>query len=221
MKDYQVYLFDMDGTLVNSEPLKGKALALACADYGSEVDFNIYKDVMGESWSVVAGHFFEAASIYPMLEEFNSHFRTHYERLLSDNLELNTGAKEYIEQLNKKGKRCGVVSSAATWMVDNILDTLNLTEAFEIVITQEHVTKHKPDPEAYNLALSQLNATPENTVIFEDSAAGIWAGKSSGCEVVAIKHEFNGKNDMSAASKVIEGYDEMYLLEGFKQTGSA
>lgn len=96
-------------------------------------------------------------------------------------------------------------------MVDNILDALNLTEAFEIVITQEHVTKHKPDPEAYNLALSQLNATPENTVIFEDSAAGIWAGKSSGCEVVAIKHEFNGKNDMSAASKVIEAYDEMYL----------
>ncbi|TMX31104.1 beta-phosphoglucomutase [Vibrio rotiferianus] len=213
LKDYQVYLFDMDGTLVNSEPLKGKALALACADYGSEVDFNIYKDVMGESWSVVTGHFFEAASINPMLEEFNSHFRTHYERLLSDNLELNTGAKEYIEQLNKTGKTCGVVSSAATWMVDNILETLNLTEAFEIVITQEHVTKHKPDPEAYNLALSQLNTSPESTLIFEDSTAGILAGKSSGCEVIAIKHEFNSKNDMSAASKVIEAYDEMLVQQ--------
>ncbi|MCR9698137.1 HAD family phosphatase, partial [Vibrio cholerae] len=45
LKDYEVYLFDMDGTLVNSEPLKGKALALACSDYGAHVDHNIYKDV--------------------------------------------------------------------------------------------------------------------------------------------------------------------------------
>ncbi len=211
LKDYQVYLFDMDGTLVNSEPLKGKALALACADYGSEVDFNIYKDVMGESWPVVTGHFFKAASISPELAEFNTHFRTHYERLLSESLELNIGAKEYIEQLNKNGKRCGVVSSAATWMVDNILDALNLTEAFEIVITQEHVTKHKPDPEAYNLALLHLNISPDDALIFEDSTAGVLAGKASGCEVVAIKHAFNGKNDMSAASKIIEAYDEMFV----------
>ncbi len=42
LKDYEVYLFDMDGTLVNSEPLKGKALALACSDYGAHVDHNIY-----------------------------------------------------------------------------------------------------------------------------------------------------------------------------------
>lgn len=49
MKDYDVYLFDMDGTLVNSEPLKGKALALACAEYGVNVDYSIYNDVMGEN----------------------------------------------------------------------------------------------------------------------------------------------------------------------------
>lgn len=65
LKEYQVYLFDMDGTLVNSEPLKGKALALACGDYGSNVDFNLYKEVMGESWSVVTGHFFTHANISP------------------------------------------------------------------------------------------------------------------------------------------------------------
>ncbi|EGQ8391365.1 HAD family phosphatase [Vibrio cholerae] len=211
LKDYEVYLFDMDGTLVNSEPLKGKALALACSDYGAHVDHNIYKDVMGESWQVVTGHFFKNANIAPDLTEFNRYFRAHYEQMLNDELELNIGAKAYIEQLKLSGKICGVVSSAAAWMVENILTSLQLDNAFDLVITQEHVTKHKPDPEAYTLALAKLAASPEQTIVFEDSTAGILAGKSSGCDVIAIKHSFNGKNDLSGAIKAICTYEEMFV----------
>ncbi|MDD2464925.1 MAG: HAD family phosphatase [Desulfobulbus sp.] len=213
MKEYQVYLFDMDGTLVNSEPLKGLALSLACRDYGSEVDFTLYKDVMGESWARVTAHFFRNAHIAPDLAEFDRHFRTHYERLLSQKLSLNIGAKEYIEQLHAAGKKCGVVSSAATWMVEHILEALNLKGLFDIVITQEHVTRHKPDPEAYELALQQLNIDPANVLIFEDSSAGVEAGVSSGCDVVAIAHKFNGKNDLSKAVRVIENYEEMFTQQ--------
>ncbi len=208
---YEVYLFDMDGTLVNSEPLKGKALALACLDYGATVDHNIYKEVMGESWQVVTNHFFKHADIAPSLAEFNLAFRSHYEQMLSEQLELNDGAKAYLNSLKLAGKKCGVVSSAATWMVENILTSLKLEDTFDLVITQEDVIKHKPDPEAYNLALSGLNASPEQTIVFEDSAAGIQAGKASGCDVVAIQHEFNGKNDLSDTIKIINTYEEMSL----------
>lgn len=208
---YEVYLFDMDGTLVNSEPLKGKALASACLDYGATVDHNIYKEVMGESWQVVTNHFFKHADIAPSLPEFNLAFRSHYEQMLDEQLELNDGAKAYLNSLKLAGKKCGVVSSAATWMVENILTSLKLEDTFDLVITQEHVAKHKPDPEAYNLALSGLNASPEQTIVFEDSAAGIQAGKASGCDVVAIQHEFNGKNDLSGTIKIINTYEEMSL----------
>ena len=200
----------MDGTLVNSEPLKGRALSLACKDYGADVDFNIYKDVMGESWTIVTDHFFHQANISPDLSEFNSYFRLHYEALLPDALALNSGAVKYIEYLKSSGKKCGIVSSAATWMVDNILEALNLAGLFDIIITQEHVTKHKPDPEAYELALKQLNIEPKDTLIFEDSCAGVEAGVASGCDVVAITHDFNGKNDLSKAIKIIKSYDAMF-----------
>lgn len=83
---YEVYLFDMDGTLVKSEPLKGKALALACLDYGATVDHNIYKEVMGESWQVVTNCFFKHADIAPSLSEFNLAFRSHYEQMQVSNL---------------------------------------------------------------------------------------------------------------------------------------
>ncbi len=211
MSEYKAYLFDMDGTLVNSEPLKGKALALACKDYKADVDFNIYKDVMGESWTVVTGHFFKAANISPAIEEFNCYFRKHYESLLSTQLELTPKADLYIESLKSKGIKCGVVSSAATWMVEQILEQLGLQNKFDIVITQEHVSKHKPDPEAYNMAIAMLGSNAAEVLVFEDSTAGISAGGQSGCDVVAVRHEFNEQNDLSLAKQVIDDFGELLV----------
>lgn len=211
MKEYKAYLFDMDGTLVNSEPLKGLALSLACGHYGSDVDFNVYKGVMGESWSVVTGHFFKHAEINPDLPEFNQFFRGHYEKLLSEKLELNRGALDYLLHLKRSGRKCAVVSSTATWMVNSILAALGLTELFDVVITQEHVTRHKPDPEAYTLSLNQLGLKASEVLVFEDSNAGVEAGVAAGCDVVAFIHEFNRNNDLSKAIKFIVDYDEMFV----------
>lgn len=211
MNEYKAYLFDMDGTLVNSEPLKGKALALACSDYGADVDFNIYKAVMGESWTVVTGHFFKAANISPSIDEFNRNFRKYYEALIKGQLALTPKAAQYIDSLINKGMRCGVVSSAATWMVEQILEQLGLQNKFDIIITQEHVTKHKPDPEAYNMALSKLGIENASVLVFEDSTAGINAGIQSGCDVVAIRHEFNQQNDLSLAKYVIDDFGELLV----------
>ncbi|EMW7169894.1 HAD family phosphatase [Vibrio fluvialis] len=206
LKEYQAYLFDMDGTLVNSEPLKGQALALACQEYGQTVDHKIYKQVMGENWPTVTGHFFRHTGISPDLAEFNRHFRTHYERLLNEALTLTPGAKNYIAELKRQHKRCAVVSSAATWMVERILLSLDLTDAFDLVITQEHVTQHKPHPEAYLLALKRLDVAAKDALVFEDSTAGIEAGCASGCDVIAIQHEFNRHNDLSRALMSIRDF---------------
>ncbi|ACH64533.1 HAD family hydrolase [Aliivibrio fischeri] len=211
MENYKAYLFDMDGTLVNSEPLKGKALELACLDYGVIVDFNIYKNVMGESWQVVTEHFFKEANISPNLIEFNAYFRSHYEHLLRENLELNPNALNYINHIKSTGKQCAVVSSAASWMVEQILSQLGLKNAFDVVITKEDVIKHKPNPEAYQLAIKNLDILASDALVFEDSTAGILAGVSSGCDVVAVKHTFNQKNDLSLSKQAISDFGEMLV----------
>ncbi|QUJ69798.1 HAD family phosphatase (plasmid) [Photobacterium sp. GJ3] len=213
MKEYQAYLFDLDGTLVNSEPLKAQALSMACKDYGVTVDQNIYKAVMGENWETVTGYFFQHAGISPSLSEFNLHFRTYYEALLSDQVSLNSGALRYIESLRAAGKPCAIVSSAASWMVEQILEDLAINHLFDVVITQEDVSKHKPDPQAYTLALHQLALPATAAVVFEDSSAGVLAGIQSGCDVIAFAHDFNGQNDFSQALQVIQNYDDLMPVQ--------
>ncbi len=209
MQHYQGYLFDMDGTLVNSEPLKGKALAMACADYHGEVDYHIYKEVMGESWEVVTVHFFKHAAITPPYEALNARFREYYQQLIENEVELTDGVVDFLHQCQRDGKVCAVVSSGALWMVERLLAKWQLQGFFKEVITKEDVSCHKPDPEAYLRALQRLNLRPEQAVIFEDSSAGIAAGISAGCDLVAVEHEFNVNNDLSAAKASIRSFQAL------------
>lgn len=213
VKNYTAYLFDMDGTLVDSEKLKGKALAETCILLGGKVEISVYKAVMGQSWEYVARHFFEKAGIEPKIEEFNLEFKSIYQDLLFKELTPNLNSVELLTKLKAKGKRMGLVSSATKWMVDQILLQLNLTEFFEFVITKEHVTKHKPDPEAYLLALEKLSLPSSEVLIFEDSEAGLISANRAKCDVVAFKHEFNINHDLSIAIKRISDFNEILINE--------
>ncbi len=209
MEGYSAYLFDMDGTLVNSEKIKGKALAETCKRFGGEVDVNIYKLVMGKSWEFVANHFFEKAKIQPEIEDFNTKFRPIYEQLLLKELALNPNALELLLKLKSDGKRMGLVSSASRWMVDHIISQLDLSNFFEVIVTKENVLKHKPDPEAYLLALEKLSLPTSEVLIFEDSNSGLVAASKADCDTIAFKHEFNINHDLSSALQIISDYKEL------------
>ncbi|MCL9782005.1 HAD family phosphatase [Vibrio sp. S4M6] len=206
MKSYDAYLFDMDGTLVNSEPLKGKALALACETFGARIDYKIYKDVMGLDWMQVTSHFFKNANISPNIDEFNQEFRKHYQQLLSSELTLNSGAIELLRELQSNGNPCALVSSAARWMIDSITSQLGIEKLFDTIVSKEDVIEHKPAPEAYHLVIKKLGTTPGQSLIFEDSCAGVQAGIASGNDVIAVTHSFNKNHDFTGVIQTITNF---------------
>ena len=112
-------------------------------------------------------------------------------------------------ELSEKGKKIGVVSSGAAWMVNQILEQFQLSTLFDVVITKENVTQHKPHPEAYQLALNELSLTSSEVLIFEDSSAGLLAAKGANCDAIAVEHEFNSNNNLSLALKVITDFREV------------
>jgi len=209
MKEYAAYLFDMDGTLVDSEKLKGQALAETCTLFGGKADVQIYKDVMGEEWKQVTAHFFAKAKINPDLYGFNIEFRKRYEELLRLKLSPNPNIEKLLDQLKAKEKKLGLVSSASAWMIEQVLSQLNLLCYFDVIIGKEQVTKHKPDPEAYLLALDQLSMQASEVLIFEDSYAGIEAASKAHCDTIAFRHAFNANHDLSNAIQIITDYKEV------------
>jgi HAD superfamily hydrolase (TIGR01509 family) len=205
----KAYLFDLDGTIAASEVLKARALAQACASYGAEASHLVYADVMGEDWTTVTGHFFKRYSLNPVFDEFNDRFRGFYLDLIEAEISATQGAMQFVFDTRNSGIKVGVVSSAATWMVEKVLSKLDLRHSFDLVITREDVTRHKPDPEAYLLALSRLRISAKDTLVFEDSSAGLKAATAAGCRCIAVRHAFNGKHDFSGAFREIESFSEV------------
>ncbi len=206
LKRYKAFLFDMDGTLVDSEPLKGEALAQTCADFGGAVTSDAYKRIMGESIESVAKHFFKVAHIDPDIRLFLERFKETYLRILSGNATLIDGVDDFIVKLSQYTVKIGLVSSAYRWMVMNVLSQIGLENKFDIIITQEDVQRHKPDPQAYSLAVVKLDVKAGETLVFEDSTAGITAAKRAGCDIVAVIHEFNQEHDFSDSLLQINNY---------------
>jgi HAD superfamily hydrolase (TIGR01509 family) len=206
----KAYLFDLDGTLAASEVLKARALAQACASYGVEANHLIYADVMGQDWLTVTGHFFKQYGLSPIFDEFNDRFRGFYLDLIETGVSATQGAAQFIFDARNNGIKVGVVSSAATWMVHKVLSKLDLQNSFDLVITREDVTRHKPDPEAYLLALSRLRMNANVALVFEDSSAGLKAAMAAGFRCIAVRHDLNGKHDFSGAFREIESFSDVF-----------
>lgn len=202
-------MLDLDGTLVDSEPLKGLALAETCGQYSSAVSPAIYAEVMGSDWSTVLAHFFRQAGIHPDPDEFTEQFRHRYLAYLETRLQLTQGAESFLAQASERKIRLALVSSAAPWMVDKILALTGLKDAFEIVISQADVTRHKPNPEAYLLALQRLRTTPMDSIVIEDSTSGLLAAHGAGCRSIAIRHSFNRQHDFSLAALEVPNFNDL------------
>ncbi|GLH76386.1 phosphatase [Bradyrhizobium sp. SSBR45G] len=205
----KAYLFDLDGTLVQSEAHKARALAAACAAFGApHADPTLYSEVMGQDWETVTSHFFTTYRIDVGLADFNQRFRAIYSDLIEAGVPLTDGAREFIRACRNTGALLGLVSSADHWMVDRILDRVGMADGFDVIITKDDVMHHKPDPQAYLLAMSRLNIAPERTLVFEDSAAGLKAATDAGCRCVVVRHPFNQRHDLSAAFREIVSFTE-------------
>ncbi|KAA3662698.1 MAG: HAD family phosphatase [Calditrichaeota bacterium] len=210
MKNFTAYLFDMDGTLLANERLKGEAIARTSNLYGANAHHEEYKQVMGESWEFVREYFCKNHNISPAPESFDREFKNIYQELLLNSELLPTdGVVELISQLKGDNKKTALVSSAMRWMVDTILKKLDIIALFDVIISQEDVAQHKPNPEAYLKTLEKLDVAADKAIVFEDSQAGVQAGLQAGCKVVAVHHEFNIKQDLSQAAFGIHGFNEI------------
>lgn len=205
----KAFLFDLDGTLVDSEPLKGEALALAIKHFGGNVSQEAYKNVMGQTWEEVTQHFFSKSGVSVALDVFDPVFRKYYEELLDSNLKEKEGLSTFLEFSKSMQVKVALVTSASTWMTEKILKKLSLSHFFDAIVTREDVSLHKPHPEAYLLALEKLNVSAPDAMIFEDSEAGALAARAAKCPFIFVQHNFNQRHSHQGAYRVIDSFKKL------------
>ena len=192
-------LIDLDGTLIDNEPLKAKAFSLAVKEFGGKSSPELYKEVMGMSGEIIRERFIQESGIQIDPDVYFDRYKTLFEQLIKDDLRLRPGAVNFLELIDDAGFSLAIVSGSYKDSVNWIIDSLNLRKYFNVIITGDDVKHNKPDPECYILAMKSLILHPEDVAVLEDTEAGLIAASKAGITALGIRHSYNQAHDFSLA----------------------
>jgi len=186
-------LFDLDGTLVNTDPMHYKAWQEILRDYGLEIDDAFYKArISGRLNPVIIQDILPQLSFevgQQVAEEKEARFRE-----LAPQLTPLPGLSEILAWTDECGLQRAVVTNAPRKNAHFMLKVLGLLDVFATVVLAEEATAGKPDPAPYQLALTHLGITPESTIAFEDSPSGIRSSVGAGIPTIGIASTHDPKH---------------------------
>jgi sugar-phosphatase len=179
-------LFDLDGTLVDSEPLVGRSVQELLRDEGIEARPPIR--LAGRGWTSIAAELTERhpalAGSSSIADALEARFRQLWETAPPL---LIPGAREALESAALH-LATAVVTSARRRSVDVVFATGALGPRPRVVVSAEDVQRFKPDPQCFLLAAWRLGVVPSACLVFEDSVPGLTAARAAGMRVVAVIH---------------------------------
>jgi HAD superfamily hydrolase (TIGR01509 family) len=211
----QALIFDLDGTLANTEMLHFRAWRETLLQNGVGVfsleDFFRY---VGTSNEKVANDYIRSAEINKSQKELIKQKQTLYMDLIPE-VELCSGAREILERFHGE-MSFAVASSSHEKEIRAILEIHDLISYFPVILGGDMVQKRKPDPEIYLKAVALLGKSPDECIAFEDSGPGLNAAKNAGMKAIAVPNEFTKEHDFKRADSVVESLNDVNsaLLQG-------
>ncbi len=214
---YRTLLFDLDGTLAETDSLHLPTWVEALLPHGIEVDETFYREnISGRANAEIVGDLLPNLSA----EEGNKIVETKEAgfRERAGNLEPLPGLLDFLESAKGRGSKTGLVTNAPRDNVAAVLMALGLEDFFDAVVPAEEVRAAKPDPEPYRTALEKLGAAPEEALAFEDSVSGIHSAVGAGIPTVGVASTQEPKRLLEAgafmATKDFEDPDVRALIGG-------
>ncbi|KAF2960234.1 HAD family phosphatase [Thermotoga sp. 38H-to] len=199
----EAVIFDMDGVLMDTEPLYFEAYRRVAESYGKPYTEDLHRRIMGVPEREGLPILMEVLKIEDSLENFRKRVHEEKKCVFSELLKENPGVREALEFVKSKGIKLALATSTPQREALERLKRLDLERYFDIMVFGDQVKNGKPDPEIYLLVLEGLNVAPEGVVVFEDSKSGVEAAKSAGIErIYGVVHSLNDGEALLEAGAV-------------------
>ncbi|MGH6656304.1 MAG: HAD family hydrolase [Actinocrinis sp.] len=180
-------LFDMDGTLIDSEPIWFETEIAILAEYGYELAREHWVNVLGQPNDVAVRYLLEVSGVPLSPQQLNRRIEDAMAERLGAGVELVAGAKELFTEIDAAGVPAALVTASSRRIVEASLGSIG-ADRFRLTVSGDDVLRGKPDPEPYLTAARRLGVDPARCVVIEDSPNGSRSGAAAGCRVVAIPH---------------------------------
>lgn len=204
-------LFDMDGVIVDTEPLQRKAYHETFKYYRMQVSDAEYSTFLGKSTKEVCSNLVERHQLNVTAEEFMKRKRAYFKDFFDHDpdFDLIPGVKELIMDYHKNGLKLVLATSASRHTIHEVFDRFKIEEFFHEQISGDELQHSKPDPEIFLLAAKLSGEDKKNCMVIEDSTNGIKAANNAGIFVCGFKSPHSIGQDYSTAQKVITDFGQI------------
>jgi len=189
-------LFDMDGTLIDSEPLWLKAEIEVMAEVGCHWDEQDQINCLGGPAERTERYMQERSKNIKPYGYFINRLHEVMKERITNELDLIPNALELLKECKKAGIKIALVTASSRDLMTIVLKIFP-QGTFDVVVSGDDVEKSKPDPAPYLLAAKQLSVDISKCVVIEDSLTGVESGLASGAQVIGIPHLVQMKENPS------------------------
>jgi|LakMenEpi03Aug12_release.lakeMendotaPanAssembly.Ray.scaffolds.fasta_scaffold121295_3 HAD superfamily hydrolase (TIGR01509 family) len=216
MAPIQALIFDMDGVLIDSEPLHLKAYQETLKDFGITFTEQENRPFLGRVDLELAEHLVSRHQLPINALQLVDSKEENLARLFSSQLVPMPGVIEVLEHAQRLSIACAVASSATLPTIELITQRLSISRYFQTLTSGDEVPHGKPAPDVYLLAATRIGVLPINCLVIEDSFNGVLAAKAAGMKCIAIPCPTTRHQDHTKADKILGTLESLNLDEWCK-----
>ncbi len=206
MKNYDYFLFDWDGCLANTLEIWLEAYRQSMAKFGVHATDKEIANQFG-NWNGPKNLGVSEADYTSCMDLMD---RIVEEKL--PHVHLYEGAKQLLEELKAAGKKLALLTSSRPQDIKKPLDNTGVRSYFEVILTADDVTSHKPHPEVIEKALKELGGEKAQAVMIGDSAKDIEAAKNAGVDSILV---FPKQHEIFYDFDKLKAYGPTHIVSGF------
>lgn len=206
----KVIIFDLDGLLVDSQPLQYKAHNQIFSKYGYPISIENWHEWIQNSYNV---QFWIKKNNLPLdADLIRAEKQVIYEELVKNELKLKPGAKESVDLLSEKYRLC-IASASRPASIKLVLNKFNLYSKFEKTISDKDVENGKPAPDVFLKCAEEMGVKSDECVVIEDSVAGMKAAQAANMKCVVCRDSFSDfpLSFFDGADKIIGSLEDITL----------
>lgn len=183
---FSAVVFDMDGTLLDTEAVFRDIVFSVCGGLGFEMRDEVHLRMVGSSHEVTSQVLVEAYGVAFPYAVFDQQCRELFHERMAETVPVKAGVTEMLDELRGRGIPAAVATSSRSPHAFGHLGRAGLLDLFETVVTRDDVENPKPHPEPYLIAARRLGLDPAHCLAVEDSHSGVRAAHAAGMQTVMV-----------------------------------
>ncbi|UGU16974.1 HAD family phosphatase [Sinomicrobium kalidii] len=203
-------IFDMDGVLVDSEPIHMQILGEVLQEMGVNLTREYHFTLVGMGalmmWEKLKKDFGLEGKPADLLEAHKAYF---FSVIGDRQIPKTEGVSELLCRLKDSGYNLSLGSSSPVKLIDIFMEKAGLGRYFDHMVSSEHVARGKPFPDIFLKVAGLYDISPDAFVVIEDSRNGVKAARAAGMQCIGYRNANSGQQDLSAADLIIDDFREL------------